>query len=317
MNAEILKQMQRLVDELSNLIEASAGLPPPVTPPPVTPPPVEPPVTQPPTVLDPNVIPPEPRTPAGDEYLAAHADVRGHSFYGVRPRAHWEHHGRAEGRPWPGQAEVDMSEEAIVKRYSLSLIANTYYQLGAPVNPEYQPGMTEHIFGSKALKARSFIPEHRLANPPLSRSPAGFPMWDGKVCWGGRRFDNDAQVQAAIQYDKDRMTENERAEAERARTVYLGPIDAASLSPMDRAWLYQKSYEFRDAQAAGGVRSGSLHHSILGGAPVDISRVINDGSYNRPSGPLVPENKELERVVAQAIADAKAGNPPIPQSIVK
>jgi hypothetical protein len=96
--------------------------------------------------------------------------------------------------------------------------------------------------------------------------------------------------------------------------VWNGPVVAASLSQNDRAWLYVQSHLFRDAQVAatGKIQSGDLFRVVLSGKNVDISRVINDGESDHRwvQNMGTPDNKELERVVNEAIEAAKAGNAP-------
>ncbi len=199
-----------------------------------------------------------------------------------------------------------------------------------PINPKWVPSMEALVFGgfflpnSKDRKIVLWDPSNAPEGYP-ARSPAEYPLsyaigGDGKpvgeamVVFNGNTFKDDAQIETYILAVAARDAALKKWEAAFNAQEYGGPVSAASLSQNDRAWLYVKSFEFREAQvkSAGRIMNGDIWRTVLSGKNVDMARAINDGESEHRSqhNPGTPDNKELERVVEEAIAAAKAGNTP-------
>jgi len=241
----------------------------------------------------------------------------------------------------PPPALTPVAPEPVALYPRIEKIRGLNIKLNAPVNPLWEPSMEGFVFGNLP---GTFVGDPSNAPPGYpNRTPAGFPIAYGGVHWDtvkgewagtplpewgipfagvvlfpkGRTDEQTVRDHlTAVGVRDENSKENDRITAS---TRWLGPINAASLSQNDLAWLYAKSTEFRDVQAANGrIQNGDLHRTVLNGMHGDIARAINGGeshhrNYHDPSSLGVPENKELERVVEGAIESARAGNVP-PQS---
>ena len=202
-----------------------------------------------------------------------------------------------------------------------------------PINPAWVPSMEALVFGGFFMPADPKNPNRKFVIFDPSNAPDGYPARDAKdyplfyaiggdgkpvgnpvLVFNGRSFDSEDDIikylASVVQRDANLAEWQRQFNAQ----VWKGPVEAASLSQNDRAWLYVMSHIFRDEQVkvAGKIINGDLFRTVLSGKNVDISRVINDGEADHRwvQNAGTPDNKELERVVKEAIEAAKQGKPP-------
>lgn len=88
------------------------------------------------------------------------------------------------GQPSSGPANEDWRNETGFPK--IVQFGRARFMLTAPINPKWRPSANAEVIGA--------APAH-LADPSGgARSPAGFPLVDGRVLWGESTFANDAEV---------------------------------------------------------------------------------------------------------------------------
>jgi hypothetical protein len=148
-----------------------------------------------------------------------------------------------------------------------------HFMLEEPLNPDWRPGPTDHVFGSGSNYLAD--PSNGTGGAFPRRSPAGYPLVYGiegdgtpsarlpaRVLYGGTTHDDDAAVKVWI----ERSAARDRNLASYRVDDWNGAIPAHTLSDDDWCWVLSHRADWR---------------TIIGGTWDYIRRRQMEAQYNR------------------------------------
>jgi hypothetical protein len=131
-------------------------------------------------------------------------------------------------------------------------VNGAHFMLDEPLNPDWRPGPTDHVFGSGSNYLAD--PSNGTGGAFPRRSPAGYPLVYGiegdgtpsarlpaRVLYGGTTHDDDAAVKVWI----ERSAARDRALAAYRVDDWNGTIPASSLTDEDWCWTLRRHADWR------------------------------------------------------------------------